>query len=50
MSTMSIAYYDCLSVALVIRRVKVVHRIIMSSVTCLACCILTNLKLYKEIF
>jgi hypothetical protein len=47
---MSITYSECVSVALVIQQVKVMHRIILSSVTCLACYILTNLELCKEIF
>jgi len=47
---MSITYSECVSVALVIQHVKVVHHIIMSFVTCLACHILTNLEFCKEIF
>jgi hypothetical protein len=47
---MSISYSECLSVALFIQHVQVVHRIILSFVTCLACHILTNLEFCKEIF
>jgi hypothetical protein len=47
---MSITYSEFVSVALVIQHIKVMHRIILSSVTYLDCYILTNLELSKEIF
>ena len=47
---MSITYSECVSVALVIQHVNVMHRIILLSVTCLNYYILTNLELCKEIF